>query len=440
MAKEEEKIKHQVGVAPKLYIRLADGDDIGFMFTRFEWASFVNGGYIIRATLQDPYWNRLKQFAIDGYLDKGRKQPTQAIWEISWPSVGENGSTGKHVGYITDVDASGIQTGGQLTFVAVDPPSFWLNAGDASGKVYEGSVKQVIEKVINDYFIGPNNGGNMQVSNTLDSKENQWWMMRQDPKTFIQSLLEWSASITEDKTNWIVSCNGAVEAGPPSIWIKEQAKRESKIYGTYIIDARAPAAQDLINFQFMSNNFISIFQKQLITHGISAISGRYFDRKLDDKRNIVHVRDENTDNKKNANIDGSRGFDKPGNISLAYEHPYEWATSVMSVPEFNGGELGITYDKYIDGRARARFLDMLNLVMRIKIRITGEQSKLLADSHNLGVSALKIIWIDADHKPYFLDGNWLVYGFHHVVTRGGWFTDVYCHRLDWNAEAKKVGK
>jgi hypothetical protein len=56
----------------------------------------------------------------------------------------------------------------------------------------------------------------------------------------------------------------------------------------------------------------------------------------------------------------------------------------------------------------------------------------------LGVSKLKILWKDPDDKDYFLDGDWLVYGFHHIVTPGHWYTDVYCARLDYDALGKPI--
>ena len=423
----------QISAAPQLFLQIAGGPNIGELFEKFEWKSFTNGGYIIRAKMVDPYWNILKNVATQFYLNKGRRSPTQVIFEIQWPG---NKSTGKQQAYMTDLDAKGINAGGKLEFIAVDPPSFWLNAGDASGRVFKGTVKQVIQQVIQTYFIDPNGEGSMQVSDTLDSNQNRWWMMRMDPKTFIASLLDWSSSITEGKTNWIVSSGGSLDA-EPQIWVMEQSKRKTINYGLYTLDIRAPGLDDIYNFEFLADNFISVFQKQIITQGISSVSGRYFDREMDPQRKIVHVYDENTSQKKNTKFNQTRGFTKP-EATPSPEAPHDWSTSIMAVPEFNGGDLGVTYDKYIDGRGRAMFLNMLNLVMRVKIRVTGEPSRDLANSHNLGVSKLKIAWQDADNTPYFMDGDWLVYGFHHIVSRQNWVTDIYCARLDWNSSAIKV--
>jgi hypothetical protein len=344
---------------------------------------------------------------------------------------------------MTDMDAKGINASGGLEFVAVDPPSYWLNAGDASGKAYTGTVKQVIEQVIDEYFIEPNKkefgppGGRKEVSETLDkNKENTWWMMRQDPKTFIGSLLDWSSSITEKKTNWIVSSGGSIE-DVPTIWVKEQATRRSVNYGLFILDVKTPTANDIYDFEFLADNFISVFQKHIITQGISAISGRYLDRKVDEPRKIVHVYDDNTSQKRNVQIDPERGFAKPRD-NPSPEKPHDWSTAVMAIPEHNAGELGIPYHEYIDGRARLLFLNMLNMVMRVKIRVTGEPMKELANSHNLGVSKLKIAWKDADDQDYFMDKDWLVYGFHHLASPDNWTTDIYCARLDYDAAAIPV--
>lgn len=423
----------KISTHPEIFLSIAGGPDLGEHFLSFEWKSFTNGGYIIRAKLQDSYWNILTDIATQFYLDKGRRSPTRVIFQLGWPG---NENTGKHLAYMTDLDARGINAGGGLEFIAVDPPSYWLNAGDASGSVYQGSVKQVIEQVIDKYFIVPNKGGNKEVSKTLDNSQGQWWMMRQDPKTFISSLIDWSSSTTEKKTNWIVSSGGSLEE-EPTIWVKEQAARETKNYGLFILDTKTPSANDVYNFMFLADNFISVFQKHIITQGISAVSGRFLDRRVDEPRRVVHVWDDVTPNKRNVNIDQTRGFAKPADTPSP-ERPHEWSTAMMMVPEHNAGDIGIPYGEYIDGRARTMFLNMLNLVMRIKIRVTGEPLKDLANSHNLGVSKLKIAWRDADDQHYFLDGDWLVYGFHHIITRRNWYTDIYCARLDHDALAVKV--
>jgi hypothetical protein len=154
---------------------------------------------------------------------------------------------------------------------------------------------------------------------------------------------------------------------------------------------------------------------------------------------VVHVYDENTPSKKNVYIDQTRGFKKPEQVPSPTK-PHEWSTAVMAIPEHNAGDLGMKYKDYIDGRARGLFLQMLNLVMRLKLRVVGEHNQDLANCHNLGIETLSLIWRDADNQKYFLDGDWLIYGFQHVVTREKWYTDLYLARLDWDASAQHVGK
>jgi hypothetical protein len=307
-----------IGKNPGLYLKIEDEEDVGNeganVWSQFEWESFTNHGYIIRATIQDPGWRRLGKIATT-YLRDGRKQPTKVVFGLKWPgTTGKNSDTGKHLAYMSELHAKGVEPTGSLEFIAIDPASYYLNAGDSSGKVYKGKVSDVIKKVVEEYFIG----GKVEVSETTDSDQNQWWMMRQDPKTFIASLLEWSAGVTKQNTNWIVSSGGSLETGP-TIWIKEQAERKPIDYGNFSLNVNTPSGNDITKIDFLSDNLISVFNKQLITGGISTTTEKYYDRMTDDKHKgtdskcIVHVHDENTPNKKNVKLSGDpeRGFSKP---------------------------------------------------------------------------------------------------------------------------------
>ncbi len=438
-----ESVDFPISSNVQLYLTIAGGKDIGRLFVKFEWKAMVNAGYIIRVKLSDTDYQLLYKVATDHYLELGRKEPTEVIFELIHPGItGENKQTGKYRAYITDLDASGINKSGFLEFIAVDPPSYWLNAGACSGKVYTGKVSTVIQKVLEDWFKTPNKGGGrIEVSDTTDSEQNKWWMMRQDPKTFIHSLTDWSSRLSKDKTNWMISSDGFVDDGAPTIFVKEQSKKKPINIGTLSFNARSPSANDVFKFEFLADNFISVFQKQLITQGLSSVSERFMDRQNDVKKEIVHVFDDNTENKWKTDIDKTKGFTKPDDIPGAVEKPHEWSTAVWMVPEHNAGDVGLSYDKYIDGRARQQFLDMLPLVMRLKLRCTGIAKRQLNNAHNLGVSFVKVVWLRPapDYGKYFLADDWLVYGFHHIATLGHWHTDVYAQRPDWSANAKIVG-
>ena len=404
---------------PIVEISISGGGDIGFNLTKFEWASFINGGYIIRAKISDPYFNILKDLATKGYLKDGRQKETEVKFRIKW-SAGDE--TNSRMAFMTSLSASGVNESGEIEFIAVDPPSFYLNEGTADGKAYKGNVSSVIRQVVNDF--APN--VNLEVTETEDNKENIWYMMRQDPKTFIRSLLDWSASVTPKKTHWIVASTS--DDNGNKLVIKEQSDIPVTDFGVYHMNRNGQSAKDVKTYEVLADNFVSPLQTKLITSGISAISGEYLDKITDSEERKVFVKDEpNTSNKVNVNITPTQGFKKPDK---------QWATSIKSIPEHNAGDVGVPYSKYIDGRARGIFMNMLNLVMRMRIRVIGDH--MFDDSSKIGVSKCNISWKDIDGEPYFLGGNWLIYGFHHIVTIQNWETDLYLARLDYDASAKKV--
>ena len=411
------------GSSPSVLLQIDGGEDIGPLMQRFEWKSFINSGYVVRCLLDDGHWAILKDMHKD-YLEKSRKEPTPIEWRIEWPGVSK---TAKKLGFLTKLRATGIQLTGGLEFIGIDPPTFWLSAGNCDGSVYTGNVSEVIKQVIQRYAPSIES----DIGETKDYNKNQWWQMRQDPKTFIMSLLDWSASVTNNKTNWIVASDDE------KIIIKEQAEMEKDDFGLYSMNINQPGSQDIREFEFMGDNFITTTQTKLITQGISAVSGKYLDKITDINEEFVHVKDENTESKINADIDANKGYAKPSD-SLNFDdgESSSGATSIMAVPELNAGEMGLVYEDWIDGRARNQFLRSLNLLTRLKIRVNGTAD--FDDSTKLGVSSLKIAWIDSESESFFMAGKWLIYGWHHVVTPGDWYTDVYLYRLDYDATAEKI--
>jgi hypothetical protein len=89
------------------------------------------------------------------------------------------------------------------------------------------------------------------------------------------------------------------------------------------------------------------------------------------------------------------------------------------------------------------WLNLVNALMRVKIECVGHGE--WSSCEGLGCDTAFIKWTsgkrdDGLDKPFWwMTGNWLVYGFHHRVNRGFWFTDLYLARFDHDAEGKKVG-
>lgn len=411
----------------------------GHLFEKFEFKGMVNGGYIVRCKLIDPSYQLLKKLIEQGYFKESRSKSLDIKFQIK-AGVGVSGperATSEQTAKIISMEPSGDKAdAGEIEFVAIDNPSWYLNTGDGSGEAYRGKISDVIKKVVAKYAPTIQ----LDIGETTDSRENRWWMMRQDPRTFISSLLDWSSAVTKEKTQWIIAMAG------DDLIIKEQAALLSKQRAFYrFYDGQS--VNNLVGWSAVANNALSIVQTKIITQGVSAVSGRYFDKITDKDENIVFAKDSTTSKKIIANVPKERSFAKPNDDPGSGPPNIGW-TAVPATPEiYNGGELGLRYDEYIDGRARSMYLNMMNSLLRVKFRVFGHGE--WSDCRGLGVDTIYVKWTseptyDAAGKKtssgiYWLTGNWLVYGFHHIVTRGAWWTDLYVARSDYNAMAKKAG-
>lgn len=408
--------------------------DIGRLMSSFEFKGMVNGGYIIKGQFVDPNFNVLNRLIDSGYFLESRIRPIVATFQMRWGSkeiakFPESATKEKQSAILLSLKAvDGGADKSELEFIAIDPPSWFLNMGDGSGRVYKGRVSEAIKQVVQEYAPGIK----LDIGSTIDSKEGRWWMMRQDPKSFISSLFDWSASITQKKTQWIFTSDGF------DLTIKEQAQLMSTQRGFY----RYQEGQDhdtIHSWEFLADNALSVVQTKLITQGLSAVSGQYLDRITDEEEEKVFVKDSRTENKKIARIQQDQGFTKPPD---AAPQQVGWS-SVATIPEiYSAGDLGLPYDEYIDGRPRAMWLNLVNSLMRVKLRVVGHGE--WSSSKGLGCDTVFVKWgakrSTYEYKPFWwMTGNWLVYGFHHRMTRGFWWTDLYLARFDHDAMAKKVG-
>lgn len=393
----------------------------------------VNGGYIIRANLFDPHSALLNRLIEDGYFEKSRVTPLEMEFQIKWDENGKypDSATRPHQkALVVSLEARGGSPDvAHLEFVAIDPPSWYLNTGDASGRIYKGRVSDVISEVVN--FYAPTI--NLDISKTTDSEENYWAMMRMDPKTFISSLLDWSSSITQQQTHWMV----VPEGNGSFIAIKEQADFQSRqrAYYRYHHDDTHDTVKD---WDIIADNALSVSATKLVTAGLSAVSGQYLDQITDSGEKKVFAKDITTPGKSIARVDQRGSYEKvPDGRPGESESVSGW-TQVSAIPElYSAGDLGKRYDEYIDGRPRGLYLNLLNRLFRARFQVIGHG--VWSDCRGLGIDTFFVKWDSADGSDYFLNGNWLVYGFHHVVTRKSWVTNLYGARFDYDAVAYKVG-
>jgi hypothetical protein len=102
--------------------------------------------------------------------------------------------------------------------------------------------------------------------------------------------------------------------------------------------------------------------------------------------------------------------------------------------------MGLKYRDFIDGRARGAYLSSSSALLRMRIRVLGHY--IWSGSEGLGADTIYISLTSSlpGGPPYFVQGNWIVYGFSHLYRPGSWITDLYCYRLDRDATATAVGK
>jgi len=398
--------------APTVKI-LVEGIDGEPDWAFFEWMAMANGGYVMRARIHDPYLNFLDKMS-KILLQKARNGPLICKFTIKWID-GEQ--TDEMEAWVTDVAAAGSQLYNQTEIIAIDPPSWALNAGKSSGEVFKGKVSTVIQDVCKKYQI--NGAPQVSVTTTKDDENNQWWMMRQDPKTFIQMLLDWSSSAVPKKTCWVTNCKNK------QMEIKEQADLPNIDLGTFQVNVRSfSAASDIHSVSLESDTLLALWQTQMHTQGLSAVSGKYLDNKV--AKDSVVVKDENTSNKINSACTAQESFKKPTK---------EWSTSMLAIPEHNAGDVGMKYQDYIDGRPRNMYISQLNLVHRICVRTQGNCK--VKDPLGLDGSTCNLTWKNEKGENYWLGGKWIVYGFHHQVSREMFVTDLYCRRGDFDEAAER---
>jgi hypothetical protein len=441
----------QVGASPIVVVKIRTpsmpssvGVDVGGSCVKYEFMAMLNGGEQVRAKFLDPYFTIYKNFVGNEYFDYSRSEvmaPVEIQSLIKW-NTSSNVKTETQSHALVTMAPSGNTNASEIEFLAVDYPSYILAGGDAGGASYQGNISSVIQQVVTKY-----SKSRCEVvfdSETQDNKFNRWWQMRMDPKTFIMSLLEWSTSLSENKTRWLLYPDG------DKLIIKEQASMESQYRATYewrgysgTQDARTG---DIIDWEFIGDNALQMIQHQLVTSGISAVSGAYFDQSQYKKnKDVVFVGDNQTSNKFKPKVDVSnnilkRSYIKPNaNADPTDDGCVGWS-DVASIPEFSAGDMGLRYHEYIDGIARGIYLSSSSTLLRIRFRVMGHY--IWSGSEGLGADTINITLSSSvdGGPPYFVAGNWIVYGFHHIYKPGSWITDLYCYRLDRNASAKDVGK
>lgn len=400
------------------------------------FSCMLNGGYIVKIILNDPHFNTISQFIEADYFRLARNTPIKIRFQLLASADGGEfpyTATKEQIAYVTSIQTYGTNADvAHVEFIAIDPASYLLNKGDGSGTSYQGKVSNVIKQVVKKYAPDIQ----LSVSETIDSDKNRFWMMRQTPQGFINSLLDWSSSVTRGKTNWIVAPAGH------ELWIKEQAdiKPMERAYYTFW-EPTTVVHDTIMGWQMLTDNSLSISHNKIITQGLSAVSGSYYDRVSDQKEQNTVAKDATTPNKITATSTVDNSYTKPPADTI------RGVTSVPAIPEiYSAGELGLKYPEYIDGTARDLWLNVTRRLIRCKFKVLGHGE--WSDGLGLGSDTIKVLWTQAEKgssdiadaasaKKYFMSGNWLVYGFEHDLNPSRWETYVHTARFDWDAISTK---
>lgn len=424
---------HEFVVLVDLYFS-DDDTNYGERYSSFNYKATLNGGYIISGEIDDPYYATLQKLTRDKFKTS-RTEVLQVKFRIRKSDQAQYPETATRfqIANVISLEGEGRYTNrSYIKFIAIDPPSWYLNSGNGTGEVFTGNISQVVKQVVAKYAPSVT----CEISETIDSKQNKWAMLRQDPKAFIQSLMDWSPSVTAKRTNWIITVgNNGDFLSQSYIRIKEQAELESKRRAVYTFNKRG-ANNTIQNWTMIVNNALSLVDTQLVTQGMSAVTGQYLDVASDQRQTKVVVNDANTRNKVIARTNELQATSKPNEDINKSVYNANGVTSIKAIPEHNAGDLGIKYQDYIDGRARNFYLQLNKLLNRVKVTVLGHGE--WTGTEGLGIDTVFLEWYDVDGEPYFLAGNWIIYGYEHFIESGQWRTDLYLCRSDWNATATKV--
>lgn len=403
---------------------------------QLEYSARVNSGYRVEIKLRDPGFELLSGLEKKGFFLDIRRRPLVVKFVLSQSDQFDpDESTPERTAIVTGTEA-GSPVGFDeafFTLVAIDPPSFFLNIGDAGGGVFTGKLEDAINKMVKKY--APLIEFSMGETDT--AKDNKYWMMRMNPKAFMGSLLSWATAVSKKRTRWLLMPEDY------KLRIQEQADFEPSVKGYYLKMVEKTEGDTVRAWAVKANNFLTCMHTKLVTSGLSATTGEYLDRKMDKKEEFVFVKDTNTPGKIVAETLPIFTFDKPpdgiGSGSADGDRTQSivgWSP-IISEPElYSAGEIGRPYKKYVSGQARGTYLGLLDGVMNLTIEVPGHH--IWGSTVGLGSDLASIVFEMSGGGFYFISGKWVVNGFRHVWVSTVWHTFLDLTRIDADATGKST--
>ena len=400
---------------------------------RMVMRAMANAGYVVEIEISDPEGAMMSAFIEQGYFESVRTAPLEVTFAflsgvnmLDAPDYG----TLRQRAFVTYTDYyTPTDDRINISFTAIDPVSYTLSMGDASGKCYRGRLDEVISQVVTQYAPGIE----FKMDRTNDSSLSRYWMLRQDPKSFITSMLEWSSPLNQTKTNWVVQVDDY------KLEINQQGSMISKKRGYYSRYAGA-FSDSIASSDVIANNALNVVATKLVSPGASAFNGDYLDRVTDQDEKYTVAKDVSTPKKQVPEVEENHGFQKPLDDPEA-KYPHSGMTHVIPIPEYTCHELGLDYRDYIDGRGREHYLQLLASSLKTKLVVKGHGEYI--NTFGLGVDTIYVDWNrssapDDPSNEYWMQGAWIVYGFEHTFKSATWYTTLYVYRPDQNAVGKKI--
>ena len=409
-----------------------DTGNIGNLCHNLVWSSYLNSGYKLTASVDDPGFRVLSKLNVDsGYFRSGMACKFKARCRLKTARPEIDNQTPFVDFYVTSLeDTSNSADRASFVFTAIDQASWLLNANPASGKAYRGSISEVIRQVVSEFAPGVN----LTIANTIDSNQNIWYTFRQSPKNMILRMMEYGSAILPDKGRWVVSSES-----PNILRVVDQSKAASEKRGFYtwprIERATEKNAGVIISYGAIKQNAWARLIAETYSTGISTSTGLYLDKVTDSEELYTGVTDKNTPNKLKTKVPVGRSFDKPQDS----EPPEIGRTFVRAIPElYSAGEIGLRYRDYLSGSGRQLYLDNLYGTNKLFIDTNGQGS--FYDGRGLGSDTITLEFLGADNLPFYAQGDWMLYGFKHVYNAGQWRTRLYLTRIHRDSTGKTVGQ
>ena len=422
-------------------------DDYGSRVISAEFTGMVNNGYRVSFRVNDAFLLILNDLIEQDYFKIAKTQPLYVDFQFkdtSGNTTVPDNATPLRTAIVTNMEfLQGPFEKGLAEITAVDPVTYFLSTSFGDGGVLVGRLDQALAEL----FKREVQYVDVTIAKFRGSDAMRWYLLRMDYKTFLMNMLEYGAGLTYDQTGILLETDGF------TLNITTQGQNPSRQRRFYSWGQGQP--NTVLTGQITSNNSQFVTAGAISSAGTPSTFKAYFSNDNESTFNgtpifkYCVVDESYTKEKQIPKVPMEGSFLGPDLNALndAVVSPKAQnalgigMTNMKAMPEmYSGGEVGVPYQDYLDGKARAYYYGLLNNELKGVITVPGDGE--FADTKGLGVDTVYIRWTvppNTGEGPYWANGNWCVYGFRHSFkVSKGWLTDIYISRFDSNATGKQV--